>query len=123
MLRFIEFCIPSRSAVHDYYFVLQAGTDQIEEHINNNARDTDVKPDGKGPPGDGTMRWKATLHSTSQRDDGQHGNGGGKERVGGKDAEINDSDSTRLVEANRSDVVVIDKIADQKHTRDTEGCP
>lgn len=60
-----------------------------EEVVDDDAGDGDVEPDGERPAGDGAVTRKARAQSEIQRDDDERDDGGGKNRVGNENGEIN----------------------------------
>ena len=96
---------------------LQAGADLIEQNVYYDARNADVQPDRKGPARDGAMSIESGFECPVQSNDGEDRNCGGEDRMREKDGEVDGSHPPRLVEAYGPDIVVIDKIADQKRTQ------
>src|SRR5579884_3707428 len=63
----------------------------IKHHVNHHPRNTHVKPDGQGPPGDGSVADVIANQPAAECENRQNGDHSGEHCVGSQNAEIQSS--------------------------------
>ena len=86
----------------------------IEHPIDNDPRHRDVEPDREGPASDPNVSVEAPSQCAIHRDQGQRDDRRGQDGVGDQDREVKDSNRSPPRESDRSHVIVICQVGDQK---------
>ena len=101
-------------------FVRGASLKLIQHPVNHHTGNANVKPEGKGPPGDFSMGGKTAAKRPRKRDEHQRNNRAGERNVARKQREINSPDIPLGREMNVAIMSVEPKIDDKEGDRDAE---
>src|SRR5271157_960397 len=92
----------------------------VQHQVDYHAGDAYVEPDGEGPAGDAAVGVVARGPAAAERHYGQHGDGGGQERVGSEDAQVECLEGAGSLKPHAAYLIVIDEVTHQEQARDYE---
>ena len=118
-LRSMAIAAAARDVIASLPFILRLKS--IEHPVDHDSGDGNVKPDRKGPARDASMRREFLCERPHQRDEREGHNSGRQNGVGEQNGEINRANPTLAFERHGTDLIVIDKIGNQKKARAHKG--
>src|SRR5437667_10670590 len=93
---------------------LQQPSGLVQENVDEHSGDRHVEPDWKRPTRDAHVLWKSAFQSSRGRNERERKHAGRQRHVRDEDREIDGSHYSLPREAYRSDLGVIDDVADEE---------